>query len=165
MLEIVTLGGSQEEILKVPAVAFDVVDETTAALAQDMIVTMRVGNGVGLAGPQVGLNKRIFVTEAPGEDPRIFINPEIIQTSQELVPYEEGCLSIPGVYADVMRPASITIQALNERGRPFTLEADGFLARVIQHEYDHLKGVLFVEHLSERKREKVLKIYNKRMRA
>ncbi len=165
MLEIVTLGGSQEDVLKEPAVPFSQVDEETAALAETMIETMRIGNGVGLAGPQVGVGKRIFVTEAPGEAPRVFINPEIIRTSPEMVPYEEGCLSIPGVYADVMRPAEITIQALNEKGKPFTLDADGFLARVIQHEYDHLKGTLFVDHLSERKREKVLKVYQKRMRA
>ena len=165
MLEIVTLGGSQEDVLKKAAEPFPSVDETTAALAESMLETMRIGNGVGLAGPQVGVNKRIFVTEAPGDEPRIFINPEIIQTSPEMVPYEEGCLSIPGVYADVMRPAEITIQALNEKGRPFTLEAGGFLARVIQHEYDHLKGVLFIDHLTDRKREKVLKIYQKRMRA
>jgi len=165
MLEIVTLGGSQEAVLKEKTEAFDKVDDTTAALAADMVETMRIGNGVGLAGPQVGLHKRIFVTEAPGDGVRIFINPEIIETSQEQVPYEEGCLSIPGVYADVIRPATVTVQALNEKGKPFTIKAEGFLARVIQHEYDHLKGVLFIDHLPEKKKEKVLKIYEKRMRA
>jgi peptide deformylase len=123
---------------------------------RDMIETMRAEKGVGLAGPQVGLELRVFVTQAEGDGPRVFINPTIIWTSQEQVKYEEGCLSLPGIYADVTRPAGVKVQAWNEQGRAFTLEASGMLARVILHEYDHLEGVLFVDRLEEARRDKVL---------
>ena len=86
----------------------------------------------------------------------MFINPEITATSAELSSYEEGCLSIPGQYADVERPAVLQIQAWNNRGRPFTIEASGMLATVIQHELDHLNGILFIDHLSDRKKIKIL---------
>jgi peptide deformylase len=95
----------------------------------------------------------------------VFINPTIIGTSPEISQYEEGCLSIPGLYADVTRPEKVTVQAWNERGRPFTLDAEGLLARVIQHEYDHLEGVLFIDRLSEPKRNRLLTLYDKKMRA
>ncbi|MFQ3547068.1 MAG: peptide deformylase, partial [Termitinemataceae bacterium] len=121
--------------------------------------------GIGLAGPQVGLLQRIFIVHIEGETPRVFINPTIIGTSPEQSQYEEGCLSIPGMYADVNRPEKITIQAWNERGRPFTLDAEGLLARVIQHEYDHLEGVLFIDRLSELKRKRLIALYEKKMRA
>jgi peptide deformylase len=124
--------------------------------AAEMIESMRKEKGVGLAGPQIGLLKRIFVTHAEGDSPRVFINPTIIWTSQEQVKYEEGCLSVPGIWADVIRPESVKIQAWNENGRVFTLEASGVLARVIQHEYDHLEGILFIDRLPDAKKEKVL---------
>ena len=125
-------------------------------IAEDLIKTLHDGKGIGLAGPQVGLLERIFAVHVEGDIPRIFINPSIIQTSQEMVKYEEGCLSIPGIYADVIRPETIKIQAWNEKGRPFTLESSGLLARVILHEYDHLEGMLFIDHLSELKRKRIL---------
>jgi len=109
----------------------------------------------------VGRNERFFVCHLDQMDPLVFINPEIIGTSEELSSYEEGCLSIPGMYGDVKRPAVIQIQAWNQKGRPFKLEADGLLATCIQHELDHLNGVLFIDYLSERKREKLLKKYQK----
>jgi peptide deformylase len=124
--------------------------------AQEMFEIMYAGKGVGLAGPQIGLLKRIFVTHVEGDKPRVFINPTIIWTSQEQVKCEEGCLSLPGIWADIVRPESIKIQAWNEKGRAFTLEASGMLARVIQHEYDHLEGVLFIDRLDEAKRAKLL---------
>jgi peptide deformylase len=130
-----------------------------------MIETMHRGRGIGLAGPQVGLLQRIFVVQVDGESPRVFINPTIIGTSPEISQYEEGCLSIPGLYAELTRPEKVTVQAWNERGRPFTLDAEGLLARVIQHEYDHLEGVLFIDRLSEPKRKRLLTIYDKKMRA
>ena len=101
--------------------------------------------GVGLAGPQVGKKLRIFIALADDKMRRVFINPQIISTSQELSDYEEGCLSIPGVYETIRRPMRVTVQALNEKGKPFTLEADGLLARIIQHEVDHLDGILFID--------------------
>ena len=110
-----------------------------------MFVNMIDANGVGLAGPQAGISKRIFVIIADDEVRRVFINPQIISTSAELCDYEEGCLSIPGVYENIKRPAKVTVQAFNEKGRPFTLEADGLLARIIQHENDHLDGHVFID--------------------
>jgi peptide deformylase len=105
--------------------------------------------------------KRIFVTHIENDEERIFINPSILETAQKTVKFEEGCLSVPGVYANVVRSESIKIQAWNEKGRPFTLEAGGLLARVILHEYDHLEGVIFLDHVPEKKREKLIAKYDK----
>ena len=125
-------------------------------IAAMMLEAVKAGKGVGLAGPQIGLMQRIFVVSIEGDDPRVFINPSIIETSTETVKYEEGCLSIPGIWADVVRPKTVKVQAWNEKGGAFTLEARGLLARVILHEYDHLEGVLFIDRLSEHKRKKIL---------
>ena len=133
--------------------------------AENMFTALKIQNGVGLAGPQVGLMRRIFVVKVEGDEPRVFINPSIIETSQETAKYEEGCLSIPGNWADVVRPRTVKVQAWNERGRSFTLEAGGILARVILHEYDHLDGVLFIDRLSEVKRNKILDKIAKRAKA
>jgi peptide deformylase len=160
-MHILTLG---DETLRMKAAAVGDIDGEMAALAQDMIEAMRGGHGIGLAGPQVGKLLRIFVTHIDRDQPRVFINPSIVMTSPELTGYEEGCLSIPGMYAEVVRPQTIQVQAWNERGRPFNLEADGLLARVILHEYDHLEGVLFIDRLSELKRERVLSQYEKKKR-
>jgi peptide deformylase len=161
MLDIVTLGDDvlREQVDEIPDVNGEIAD-----LAQNMISAMYHGDGVGLAAPQVGLLKSLFVCHVNGDQPRVFINPQIIGTSQELFPYEEGCLSIPGMYGDVIRPATVTVQAVNEQGKPFKLDAEGLLARVVQHEIDHLKGVLFIDHLEEKQRERLLKAYNKKMR-
>ncbi|NLJ08980.1 MAG: peptide deformylase [Treponema sp.] len=161
-MEIITLGN---DVLRQKALPIQDIDAQVKALAQEMIETMHRGRGIGLAGPQVGLLQRIFVVQIDGESPRVFINPSIIGTSPEISQYEEGCLSIPGLYADVTRPEKVTVQAWNERGRPFTLDAEGLLARVIQHEYDHLEGVLFIDRLSEPKRNRLLTLYDKKMRA
>ena len=125
-------------------------------VVQEMLEALKIGKGVGLAGPQIGLQQQIFVTSVEGDEPRVFINPSIIETSQETSKYEEGCLSIPGIWADVIRPKSVKVQAWNEKGHPFTLEADGLLARVILHEYDHLEGVFFIDRLPELKQKKIL---------
>jgi len=125
-------------------------------IAQEMLVLLKKGKGVGFAGPQAGLMQRIFVTSVDGDVPRVFINPSIIGTSQETASYEEGCLSIPGVWAKVIRPRAVKVQAWNEKGRPFTLETEGLLARVILHEYDHLEGILFIDRLSEVKKQRIL---------
>lgn len=159
MLRILTLG--DERLTRRAALITDI-DRIIAELSQGMIDAMHEGNGIGLAGPQVGELKRLFVCHVTGDMPRVFINPEIIQTSQELVTYEEGCLSIPGIFADVVRPELVTIQAWNEKGRPFRIDADGLLSRVIQHELDHLNGILFLDHVSEKKRQRLVKLYSKR---
>ena len=160
MLKIETLGS---DVLRKRCATIAVFDKKLEDLAIAMIDSMHNSDGIGLAGPQVGVEKRIFVCHVPEDDPRIFINPDIIGTSQEISPYEEGCLSIPGVYSDVMRPRSITLQAWTLEGKPFRMEAEGILARVIQHEMDHLKGILFIDHLSEKKRQRVVSLYEKRM--
>ena len=129
---------------------------------QKMIDIVILGKGIGLAGPQIGIMRRIFVVNVGKDYPSVFINPTIIETSQETVKYEEGCLSIPGFWADVIRPKCVKVQAWNEKGRPFTVEADGLFARVILHEYDHLEGILFIDHLSEVKRNKILNKIAKR---
>ena len=125
-------------------------------IVRGMLEALKKGKGVGLAGPQIGLMQQIFVVSIEGDEPRVFINPSILETSQETAKYEEGCLSVPGVWADVIRPKTVKVQAWNEKGRPFTIEASGLLARVILHEYDHLEGVLFIDRLPELKRKKIL---------
>ena len=128
-----------------------------------MLKALETGKGIGLAGPQVGLMKRIFVVNIEGDIPRIFINPSILETSQETCKLEEGCLSIPEIYADVVRSREIKVQAWNEKGRPFTLQASGILARVILHEYDHLEGILFLDRLTEAKRNRLMAKFEKRV--
>lgn len=152
-MNILTLGN---ELLRGKAESVENIDDEIRVIADTMLDALHQGKGVGLAGPQVGLMKRIFVVHVEGDPPRVFINPSIIATSEETTKYEEGCLSIPGVWADVVRPSALRIQAWNEKGRPFTMEADGILARVILHEYDHLEGVLFIDRLPAHKRERLL---------
>lgn len=161
MLDIVTLG---DDVLREQVDEIQDVNGEIAELAQNMISAMYAGDGIGLAAPQVGLLKSLFVCHVNGDEPRVFINPQIIGTSQEMLPYEEGCLSIPGVYGDVIRPAAVTVQAINAQGKPFKVDAEGMLARVIQHELDHLKGVLFIDYLEEKQRERLLKTYQKKIR-
>ncbi len=163
MIDVVTVGSANEEILRKQAATVADIDEKIVRLTQAMLDSLGFHKGIGLAGPQVNEQLRLFVTHAQDDKPRVFINPEIIMTSDDMGPYEEGCLSIPGVWADVMRPLQITIQAWIEKGRPFTLDADGILARVIQHEYDHLRGKLFIDRVAEKKRERLLKIYNRKL--
>jgi len=162
MLDIYTIGA---EVLRETAAPIEKFDDELAVLVEKMFETMKMGKGVGLAAPQVGLAQRLFVMQIEGDKPRVFINPEIVETSVELESFEEGCLSIPGVYADLNRPAEVRIQAWNERGRRFVIGADGFFARVVQHELDHLNGMLFTDRLPERSRDRLLKQYEKRMRA
>lgn len=144
MLRITKLG---EEILR--QVAVDVqteeINDEFRALTEEMFETMIAANGVGLAAPQVGIGKRFFVIIADDDVRRVFINPQIISTSNDLVDYEEGCLSLPKIYENIKRPSQVTVQALNENGKPFTIEADGLLARIIQHENDHLNGIVFID--------------------
>jgi peptide deformylase len=152
-MEILTLGN---ELLRRRAAKIKFIGPEYQKIAEDLIEALREEKGVGLAGPQIGLMERIFAIHVDGDEPRIFINPSILETSQEVVKYEEGCLSIPGIYADVVRPKTVKIQAWNEKGRPFTLEADGILARVILHEFDHLEGILFIDRISEQRRNRIL---------
>ncbi|MDR2481126.1 MAG: peptide deformylase [Spirochaetaceae bacterium] len=130
-------------------------------LAQNMLDTLHKYKGAGLAGPQVGVLERIYVIHLERDKPLVFINPSITETSPDTCLCEEGCLSIPGFWGDITRPKTVRVQAWNEKGRPFTLEASGLLARVIQHEYDHLEGVLYIDHLSQVKRERLVSKYER----
>jgi peptide deformylase len=143
----------------------DVNDEVRALIA-DMFETMYAAPGIGLAAIQVGVPKRILVIDLqepeeedgdPVRDPRVFINPEIVKTSDQDVPYTEGCLSIPDQYAEVERPDHIRARWLDEQGKAHEENIDGLLAVCLQHEMDHLEGILFIDHLSRLKREMVLK--------
>ncbi|WP_319477141.1 peptide deformylase [Marispirochaeta aestuarii] len=158
MMNIVTLG---DDVLREKSTRVEEFDDNLHRLIDDMANLMR-GQGIGLAAPQVGVSKRLFICQPEGHKLWVFINPEITLTSEEQGDYEEGCLSIPGIWSDVVRPVQVQIQAFNEKGRPFRVDADGILARVIQHELDHLNGVLFIDHLSEAKRDKAIREYAKK---
>jgi len=151
------------ELLSQKAEKITDIDDELRKTAKEMLETLVTDKGVGLAGPQIGLMKRIFVVHIQGDIERVFINPSIIETSQDMTKMEEGCLSIPGIYADVERAKAVKVQAWNEKGRPFTLEASGILARVILHEYDHLEGILFLERLPEAKRNRLRTKYEKQV--
>jgi peptide deformylase len=151
-MKVVRLG---DDILRKKAEPVEEITDEIRELVREMFVTMEAEDGVGLAAPQVGRSIRLFVVKADDHVERAFINPQIIATSQEVCSYEEGCLSIPKMYEDVIRPERITVQARNEKGRRFTLEAEGFLARVIQHEYDHLDGILFIDRIATEKKLKI----------
>lgn len=161
MLNILTLG---DPILKKTSALVPDIDGNIASLTAEMFQSMAQARGLGLAAVQVGRLVRVFITLVPRDTPRVFINPDILETSIEQVPYEEGCLSIPGLNADLDRAASIRVQAWNEKGRPFTMTVDGLLARVIQHELDHLNGVLFIDRLEAKKRGRLLTEYDEKLR-
>ena len=137
------------------------VDDELATLMNDMLETMYEAPGVGLAAPQVGVAKRIIVVDAArGEEPPSpykLVNPEIVWTSDEDKVHEEGCLSLPTYYEEVTRPDRIRVSYMNENNEQKELEADGLLSVVIQHEMDHLDGVLFVDHISTLKRGMILR--------
>jgi peptide deformylase len=158
-MQIITLGS---ELLRQKAAKIEKIDGETEKTIGLMLEAMKKDKGVGLAGPQIGFMKRIFITRVEGDAERVFINPSILETSLETAKAEEGCLSIPGIYADVARAKSVKVQAWNEKGRPFTIEASGLMARVIQHEYDHLEGVLFLDRLPEEERNKLVTKYEKK---
>lgn len=147
--------------LKVKCEPVAKVDAEVARLMKDMLDTMYLAPGVGLAAPQVGVTRRILVVDiSRKEEPRepiCMANPEIIWHSDELETYEEGCLSLPEQYGDVERPARIKVRYLDEKGEQQEREADGLLATCIQHEMDHLEGIIFVDHLSALKRKMILR--------
>jgi len=157
MLNIITLGDEQ---LRKHSILVPDLNGTVHTLIEQMFESMREYKGIGLAAVQVGSLYRLFITEVGGDKPRVFVNPEILETSLEQASYEEGCLSIPGVEADVLRPQRVRVQAWNEKGRPFTLDAEDLLARVLQHEFDHLNGVLFIDRIDPKKRERLVRQYN-----
>ena len=144
-----------DKILRAVCDSVDAIDDDIRRLIEQMVVCMDTYKGIGLAAPQVGRTHRLFVTHAPQDQVRVFINPTILSTSQDQVEIQEGCLSIPETYGFVVRSRNVTVQAYDQRGAPFVLEATGMVARVILHEHDHLEGVLFWDHLTPKKRRKL----------
>jgi peptide deformylase len=144
------------------------VSDEHRALMDDMLETMYAAPGIGLAAIQVGVPLRIIVMDLAREgeekQPRYFVNPEILWASAELQPYEEGCLSVPDIYDDVERPARVKLRYLNYKGETVEEDAEGLYAVCIQHEMDHLEGVLFIDHLSRLKRENALRKLKKARR-
>lgn len=138
------------------------------ALVADMFETMYRAPGIGLAAIQVGVPLRVItmdLSKTEGEkQPRVFINPEILSASQDTVPYEEGCLSVPEYYEEVQRPARVRLRYTDLDGKVREEDAEGLFATCIQHEIDHLEGVLFIDHLSRLKRERAIKKFTKAAR-
>ena len=153
MLDIRTFG---DPVLLSRASPVGGFDDKLAALAADMHETMKAAPGVGLAAPQVGVPRRLFVFDS-GEESGAYANPEIVWRSEETQEGEEGCLSIPGIYFPVVRAMRVRVTAQLVDGRPVEREAEGFLARIFQHEIDHLDGVLFVDRLDPERRREALR--------
>lgn len=141
------------------------VNDDVLRLADDMLETMYDAPGIGLAAIQIGIPRRMLVIDVAREgeekQPLVFINPEIVKSSDERSVYEEGCLSIPDYYAEVERPAVISVKHIGRDGKERLTEADGLLATCLQHEIDHLNGVLFIDHISRLKRDMVIKKFTK----
>lgn len=137
-----------ETVLREIAQEVDKIDDEILEILDNMVETMHSAKGVGLAAPQVGISKRIFVCDQGDGVVRKVINPVITPLTEKLMDYEEGCLSIPGIYKKVQRPEKIKIEYLNEKGESVTEEVEGSLAIIMQHEYDHLNAVLFVDKVS-----------------
>jgi peptide deformylase len=147
--------------LKTMAKPVAVVDDRIRRLLDDMLETMYAAPGIGLAAPQVGEALRVVVVDIAQKDgvraPLRMVNPEIVWASEDRIPYEEGCLSLPEHYADVTRPRQVRVRYLDETGATRELEAEGLLAVCVQHELDHLEGTLFVDHISALRRGMILK--------
>ena len=164
-------------VLKQVSKNVDVVDDKLRALMDDMLETMYDAPGIGLAAIQVGEPVRVIVMDlqekpegAPPEaegvkSPRFFVNPEIVWRSEELAGYEEGCLSVPEIYDEVLRPANVRLKYLDYNGNEVEEDASGLFATCIQHEMDHLNGVLFIDHLSKLKRDRAVSKVKKAARA
>lgn len=161
-LEIVLIP---DQRLKQASAVVPSVDGEIRKLLDDMLETMYAAPGIGLAAVQVGVMKRVVTIDVSKEgdkrDPLFFVNPEIVWSSEEMNVHEEGCLSIPDYYEEVERPKRIGVRFLDRHGETRDLEADGLLATCLQHEIDHLNGVLFIDHLSKLKRDRVMKKFQK----
>lgn len=157
-----------DPLLRQVSAPIERVDAELEQFIDDMLETMYEAPGIGLAAIQVGVPRRLLVIDLSKEDegrkPLVFINPEILTSSDDRSVYEEGCLSIPDYYAEVERPAAITVKSIGRDGKEQLTEADGLLATCLQHEIDHLNGVLFIDHISRLKREMVIKRFTKAAR-
>jgi peptide deformylase len=141
------------------------VDKSLRALIDDMFETMYAAPGIGLAAIQIGVPQRVVIMDLAKKDdpkaPQVFINPEVIWASDEKATYEEGCLSIPEYYEEVERPKSVKVKFLDENLKPQEIDAEGLLSTCLQHEIDHINGVLFIDHISKLKRDMVMKKFKK----
>lgn len=171
LLEILEVPNPTLRLISEPV---DGVDDELRALISDMFDTMYAAPGIGLAAIQVGVPKRVIVMDLqeqedeegkPIREPRVFINPEIVDPSEEQSVYTEGCLSVPDQYADVERPATCRVKWLDEDGTAHDEVFEGLLATCIQHEMDHLQGIVFLDHLSRLKRDMLMKKLNKARKA
>ena len=153
------------EVLRQKSIPVEKVDKDLQKLMDDMMETMYAAPGIGLAAIQVGVPKRVIVLDISGKDepknPMYFINPEIVQKSESNSIYEEGCLSVPGQFAEIERPEKCHIKYLDYYGQPKEIKAEGMLATCIQHEMDHLEGILFIDYLSKLKRSMIIKKLSK----
>ncbi|MGR6432206.1 peptide deformylase [Rhizobium sp. PAMB 3182] len=154
-----------DPVLRQLSAPIEQVGDDVRKLADDMLETMYDAPGIGLAAIQIGVPKRMLVIDVSRDDedkaPQVFINPEILATSDDRSVYEEGCLSIPNYYAEVERPASLTVRYVDRDGKQQTMDADGLLATCLQHEIDHLNGILFIDHISKLKRDMVIRKFTK----
>lgn len=154
------------DVLREKAAEIDpaTLDADFQRLVDDMFETMYDAQGIGLAGPQVGVGRRVIVVDVKedGIPPFALVNPRLVQASEAMEKGEEGCLSIPGVSGVVNRPAEVVVEGLDRHGKPMRIEAGGLLARCLQHELDHLDGILFLDRLSPLKRSMALRKYRKR---
>ncbi|MEQ8814347.1 MAG: peptide deformylase [Thalassobaculum sp.] len=150
-----------DPVLKTKCKPVEAVDDEVRRLVDDMLATMYAAPGVGLAAPQIGVEKRVIVVDVAGKDekpqPIALINPEITWASDDTQVYEEGCLSLPEMYADVERPARVKVRYLDRDGARQEIEGDGLMAVCLQHEIDHIDGVLFVDRISALKRNMIMK--------
>jgi len=157
-----------DPILRRTALAVERIDTDMLRLAEDMLETMYHAPGVGLAAPQVGISRRMFVMDTAREKepatPRVFFNPEIVASGDDIRVYEEGCLSIPEMFAEVERPAAVVVRYLGPDGEIREEQLSGHEATVAQHEIDHLNGVLFIDHLSRLKRNVLVRKFRKARR-
>jgi peptide deformylase len=153
-----------DDRLRTIAAPVETVDDEVRRLVDDMLETMYDASGIGLAATQVDVHRRIIVMDVSDDrsSPLVLINPEYTPIGDERDPMQEGCLSIPEYYAEVPRALKVHLKALDRDGQPYELEAEGLLAHCIQHEHDHLEGVLFVDYLSPLKRDRVMKKMQKR---
>ncbi|MCB8889027.1 peptide deformylase [Vreelandella malpeensis] len=153
-----------DERLRTKAQPVETVDDDIRQLVDDMLETMYDARGIGLAATQIDVHRRVVVMDVSenGNEPLVMINPRYTPIGEEKAPLSEGCLSIPEQYAEVPRFLKVKLEALDRHGEAFELEAEGLLAHCIQHEYDHLEGVLFVDYLSPLKRERIQKKMQKR---
>ena len=159
-MEILKMG---DETLRQKSLPVQQIDDQLRSLVSEMFETLQKSGGIGLAAPQIGKNIRLFIVQLEDSDGMVFINPEVIKTSEQLCTMEEGCLSIPKVYEKVVRPKEITIQYTDLNGKKQIIKAESLLSRVIQHEADHLNGILFLDRIEEDVREKAIGKFQKLM--